>query len=42
VAREFGFLASRGSDFHSPEEGGFDLGTVPALPDDLKPVWHDW
>jgi len=42
VAREFGFLASRGSDFHSPEEGGFDLGTVPPLPDDLKPVWHDW
>ena len=42
VAREFGFLASRGSDFHSPDEGGFDLGTVPALPDGLKPVWHDW
>lgn len=42
VAREFGFLASRGSDFHSPDEGGFDLGTVPQLPADLKPVWHDW
>jgi hypothetical protein len=42
VAREFGFLASRGSDFHAPDEGGFDLGGIPALPDDLKPVWHDW
>jgi len=42
VAREFGFLASRGSDFHGPDEGGYDLGAVPALPADLKPVWHDW
>jgi predicted metal-dependent phosphoesterase TrpH len=42
VAREFGFLASRGSDFHSPDEGGFDLGAVPPLPADLKPVWYDW
>lgn len=41
VAREFGFLASRGSDFHAPAEG-FDLGRVPALPSDVKPVWHDW
>jgi hypothetical protein len=42
VAREFGFLASRGSDFHSPDEGGFDLGAIPPLAGDLKPVWHDW
>jgi predicted metal-dependent phosphoesterase TrpH len=42
VAREFGFLASRGSDFHGPDEGGFDLGAIPPLPPDLKPVWHDW
>jgi predicted metal-dependent phosphoesterase TrpH len=42
VARELGFLASRGSDFHSPDEGGFDLGGIPPLPEDLKPVWHDW
>jgi predicted metal-dependent phosphoesterase TrpH len=42
VAREFGFLASRGSDFHGPGEGGFDLGAVPPLPADLRAVWHDW
>jgi predicted metal-dependent phosphoesterase TrpH len=42
VAREFGFLASRGSDFHGPCEGGYDLGSLPPLPADLKPVWHDW
>ncbi|HYG44548.1 MAG TPA: 3',5'-nucleoside bisphosphate phosphatase [Bordetella sp.] len=42
VARRFGFLASRGSDFHSPHESRADLGSLPPLPDDLKPVWHDW
>lgn len=42
VARRFGFLASRGSDFHSPTESKVDLGALPPLPDDLKPIWHDW
>lgn len=42
VARRYGFLASRGSDFHSPTESRIDLGGLPSLPDDLKPVWHDW
>lgn len=42
VARHYGFLASCGSDFHSPTEGKLDLGGVPALPADLTPVWHDW
>lgn len=39
VAREFNLLASRGSDFHSPEESRLDLGSLPALPSDLTPVW---
>jgi len=42
LAREFDFLASRGSDFHGPDESPIDLGRLPALPADLKPVWHDW
>jgi predicted metal-dependent phosphoesterase TrpH len=42
VARERRFLASRGSDFHSPHESRVDLGQLPPLPDDLRPVWHDW
>jgi len=42
VARRYGFLASRGSDFHSPKESRMDLGQLPPLPSDLKPVWHDW
>jgi len=40
AAREFGLLASRGSDFHSPGESHTDLGTLPPLPADLEPVWH--
>jgi predicted metal-dependent phosphoesterase TrpH len=42
LAREFGFLASRGSDFHGPDESEIDLGQLPLLPTDLKPVWYDW
>jgi len=39
TAQEFGLLASRGSDFHSPEESHSDLGSLPALPGKLTPVW---
>ncbi len=40
VAVEFDLLASRGSDFHSPEESHADLGSLPPLPGHLKPVWE--
>lgn len=39
LAREFGLVASRGSDFHSPEESHTELGTLPYLPGNLTPVW---
>ena len=39
TALEFDLLASRGSDFHSPDESHTDLGTLPKLPARLKPVW---
>jgi predicted metal-dependent phosphoesterase TrpH len=42
VAREYGFEASRGSDFHAPGAGRVDLGGLPDLPSGLVPVWHDW
>lgn len=42
IACEFGLLASRGSDFHGPGEGPYDLGVLPPLPAHLTPVWHDW
>ena len=36
---EFDLLASRGSDFHSPDESHTDLGALPDLPGSLTPVW---
>lgn len=42
LARDLGLLASRGSDFHGPRESAIELGSLPPLPADLKPVWHDW
>jgi predicted metal-dependent phosphoesterase TrpH len=40
TALEFDLLASRGSDFHSPDESHIDLGALPALPAQLTPVWE--
>ena len=40
MAREFDLLASRGSDFHSPDESHTDLGALPPLPAGLQPVWQ--
>jgi predicted metal-dependent phosphoesterase TrpH len=40
MAREFGLAASRGSDFHSPDESHTDLGQLPFLPGELTPVWE--
>ncbi len=45
MALEFGLLASRGSDFHDPEESRLDLGLLPgsqALSPKLTPVWSLW
>jgi hypothetical protein len=39
MAQEFDLLASRGSDFHSPEESRVDLGALPDLHGKLRPVW---
>lgn len=40
MAQEFGLAASRGSDFHSPEESAYDLGCLPHLPAGLASVWE--
>ena len=42
VEKKYGFLASRGSDFHGPGESRIELGALPPLPDSVVPVWHDW
>lgn len=39
-ALEFGLAASRGSDFHSPEESRTALGALPDLPGHVQPVWE--
>ena len=39
AAIEYGLAASRGSDFHSPDESRTALGALPDLPGRLTPVW---
>jgi hypothetical protein len=41
-ARHFGLLASAGSDFHAPGEGGRELGRLLPLPDTCVPIWLEW
>ena len=40
LAREYGFAASRASDFHGAGESWIDLGQLPRLPEGLRPVWE--
>lgn len=42
IARRYGFMASRGSDFHAPGESRVDFAQLPPLPASVTPVWHDW
>jgi predicted metal-dependent phosphoesterase TrpH len=42
LANAYGFLASRGTDFHAPGESRVDFAALPPLPANVTPVWHDW
>ncbi|HUP96838.1 MAG TPA: PHP domain-containing protein [Usitatibacter sp.] len=42
VALEYGFLASRGADYHGPGESPCEPGRLPPLPASLTPVWSTW
>ncbi|MBL0143167.1 MAG: PHP domain-containing protein [Betaproteobacteria bacterium] len=42
VAEEYGFLASRGADFHGLGESPVEPGRLPPLPASLRPVWTRW
>lgn len=42
LANDYGFLASRGTDFHAPGESRVDFAALPPLPGNVKPIWHDW
>jgi hypothetical protein len=41
LAAHLGFAASRGSDFHGPDQGA-EFGTLPPLDPRLRPVWREW
>lgn len=41
LAAHHDFAASRGSDFHGPDEGA-EFGSLPPLDPALRPVWRDW
>ena len=41
-AQEFDLMASSGSDFHAPGEGGRELGRLMPLPTGCRPIWSDW
>jgi predicted metal-dependent phosphoesterase TrpH len=42
AAQEYGFLASRGADYHGPGESPYEPGRLPALPQGATPVWSKW
>lgn len=41
-ALQFGFMASRGADYHGPGESPCEPGRLPSLHASLKPVWSKW
>lgn len=41
-ALEYGFMASRGADYHGPGESPWEPGRLPALHGSLTPVWSKW
>ncbi len=42
LADEFGLMASSGTDFHAPGEGGRELGRLMPLPALCRPLWNAW
>lgn len=41
-ARDFGLMASAGSDYHGPENPWVELGRLPDMPLGVRPIWSDW
>jgi predicted metal-dependent phosphoesterase TrpH len=42
LANAFGLRASRGSDYHGPENAWVELGRMAELPADVVPIWSGW
>jgi predicted metal-dependent phosphoesterase TrpH len=42
MARDMGFLASAGSDYHGPDNYRIELGKLPRLPAGCEPIWSNW
>ena len=42
MARDFGLLASVGSDYHGPDQSWLKLGRIPRLPAGTTPIWSTW
>lgn len=42
LARQVDLSASAGSDYHGPENPWVELGRLPSLPPNVRPIWHDW
>jgi len=42
LARQYGLLASRGSDYHGPGHSYMSMKQLPDLPSQCQPLWHDW
>jgi len=42
LARQYGLLASRGSDYHGPGHSYMSMKSLPDLPSQCRPLWHDW
>ncbi len=42
LAESFDFLASCGSDFHSPDNAWTELGNMTSLPPIVTPIWTQW
>ena len=40
LSRRFKLAASAGSDYHGPENPYLDLGRLPALPAECRPIWE--
>lgn len=41
VAKDFGFMASMGSDFHAPGESRVDIGKLTPMPRGVDVVWNE-